>query len=84
MPLVNKQSMNLSGCAQLLGDGDQNNLQEIVRFSSADVKESLVKRVNEKLQNRFNRFKTEHIPEPLPSVPGHRRKLSVFENYIYC
>lgn len=48
-------------------------------FSNADVKENVVKG-----QMKTLRFNTKHVPETLPCVPGHRRKLSVFENYICC
>lgn len=41
-------------------------------------------RANEELENKFNRFKPEPVPETLPCVPGHRRKSSVFKNYICC
>lgn len=77
MPVVDNQSKNLSGCAQVLGDGAKNHFYQIVRSSSAEEKEIVVKGQMRNLKLGLLGLKWNTFLRHFPVYQG------IEENYLY-
>lgn len=77
MPVVYNESKNLTSCAQILGDGIKNHFCQIVRSSSAEEKERVVKGQMRNLKLGLLGLKQNTFLRHLPVYQG------IEENQLY-